>query len=217
MHYRVNNGIVESELAAKSVFQPNKYVLEYILSLNPTDTVLDYGCGKLRYTIPLSRQVKSVVAIDSEEQIEKIQMISGKKTALSQYHVDNVLICPIHSSAWKNQTYDVIICTNVLSAIPYRKERIKLLKNAKSVLKNTGTIYITTQYRNSYFSKYNGRDGVERFNDGWLIPRKKNKYSFYAPLNSNEIIDLCVETGFVIDKCFQKDGSCFIFASKAHE
>lgn len=214
MHYKINNGVIESELAAKSTRQPNKQVLEYIRTLSPEAVVLDYGCGKFRYTIPLSIQVKKVVAIDSLEQLSKRQIIAGRAMTLLEYHNNKVSICTIDSGKWRDTKYDAVICTNVLSAIPHHYERLQILKNARSVLKDTGEMFISTQYRNSYFNTYNERIDIQRYNDGWLIPRANNKYCFYAPLTSDAVAELCMEAELQIRKIYKRDGSCFIIAVK---
>ena len=213
MHYKIADGIIESELAAKSIRQPNRLVIEFIQSLSPSEVVLDYGCGKLRYTIPLANQVKTVVAIDSIEQLSKRQIIADEFTTLLEYRRDNVIICPIDSGEWRNLKYDTILCTNVLSAIPDHQERRQILKNIKSVIKQNGIIFFSTQYRNSYFKTYDNRIDIQKYNDGWLMPRAKNKYCFYAPLNAKAITTLCVEEGLHVIRTYKRDGSCFIIAT----
>lgn len=134
----------------------------------------------------------------------------GKKTKAAAY----VCIYSIDSVEWRNQQYDTIFCTNVLSAVPYYIERLQILKNAKSVLKDSGVLFISTQYRNSYFNTYNERADIQRFIDGWLIPRTNKKYCFYAPITENALSELCVDAGLQIKKVFKHDGSCFIIAAK---
>ena len=67
---------------------------------------------------------------------------------------------------WDKPKFDVVFCTNVLSAIPFENERLKLLKNAKKVLKTGGTLFVSVQYRNSYFKDYSRRKDVIKYNDG---------------------------------------------------
>ena len=214
MHYKVKDCVVESELAAKSVLQPNQNVLDYIKTLPNHYNVLDYGCGKLRYTLPLSNQVNKVVAIDSAEQINKRQIINGDKTSLSQIKIDNVVICTLDDDTWRQEKYDLVFCTNVLSAIPFDALREELIGNAYSVLTEKGQLFITVQYRNSYFSQYDHREDVERFEDGWLILKDKQKGMFYAPLTSKYIVKLCKKSGFKEFCVHNKDGSCYIIATK---
>lgn len=214
MHYKIKDYIVESELAAKSVFQPNKNVLNYINHIPPSYKVLDYGCGKLRYTLPLSNRVKKVVAIDSTEQIRKLQIINGQRIKLSDVKLDNVTIFALEDQEWKDESYDLVFCTNVLSAIPFECIREELISNAYTVLNDKGQLYITVQYRNSYFSQYNKRQDVEKFEDGWLILKNNHRGMFYAPLTSEYIVMLCKKNGFRKFKVSNKDGSCYIIATK---
>lgn len=214
MHYKIKEYVIESELAAKSVLQPNQNVLNYISNIPSFYTVLDYGCGKLRYTLPLSKRVKKVVAIDSAEQIKKLQVINGQRTSLSEVKIDNVTVCALEDSKWRAESYDLVLCTNVLSAIPFESIREKVISNACSVLKETGQLYITVQYRNSYFSQYNQRQDVTRFEDGWLILKNNQRGMFYAPLTSDYIVKLCQRNGFTNFHIYNKDGSCYITAKK---
>lgn len=214
MHYKIKEYVIESELAAKSVLQPNQNVLNYISNIPSFYTVLDYGCGKLRYTLPLSKRVKKVVAIDSAEQIKKLQVINGQRTSLSEVKIDNVTVCALEDSKWRAESYDLVLCTNVLSAIPFESIREEVISNACSVLKETGQLYITVQYRNSYFSQYNQRQDVTKFEDGWLILKKNQRGMFYAPLTSDYIVKLCQRNGFTNFHIYNKDGSCYITAKK---
>ena len=214
MHYKIKDYVIESELAAKSVLQPNQNVLNYISNIPSFYTVLDYGCGKLRYTLPLSKRVKKVVAIDSAEQIKKLQIINGQRTSLSEVKIDNVTVCALEDSKWRAEAYDLVLCTNVLSAIPFESIREEVIRNACSVLKETGQLYITVQYRNSYFSQYNQRQDVKKFEDGWLILKNKQRGMFYAPLTSDYIVKLCQKNGFTNFHICNKDGSCYITAKK---
>lgn len=79
---------------------------------------------------------------------------------------------------------------------------------------DSGVLFISTQYRNSYFNTYNERADIQRFIDGWLIPRTNKKYCFYAPITENALSELCVDAGLQIKKVFKHDGSCFIIAAK---
>lgn len=213
MHYQINGHIIKSELAAKPLAQTNKYVLEYISSLPKQHTVLDYGCGKLRYSIPLSKRVKSVVAIDSSEQIDSSKKIGNNYCKPRECSNNNLSVISLDEMNWDNDQFDIVFCTNVLSAIPFESERLKLLKRTKCVLKPSGTLFISVQYRNSYFKEYRTRRDVDRYKDGWIIKMKsKNQYAFYAELTSDYIVELCKKVGYTSFSVKKKDGSCFIEA-----
>src|SRR2546427_92673 len=85
MRYRVRGFTVRSENAAKPVTQPNPYVLKWIRELPQSASVLDFGCGKLRYTIPLADRVRHVTAVDSAVQLCRQQLLNGVRTNIKEY------------------------------------------------------------------------------------------------------------------------------------
>lgn len=211
MHYQINDITIKSELAAKPPSQTNKNVLQYISLLSNEYEVLDYGCGKLRYSIPISQKVKRVIAIDSKEQVDTYKKIGNRYCRPRDMSNSNLTVLSIEEMKWNESKFDVVFCTNVLSAIPFENERLKLLINAKKVLKNNGTLFISVQYRNSYFKSYSQRKDVIKYNDGWLIKKKsKNQYAFYAELSPDYIVELCKKAGYSSFSIRKKDGSCFI-------
>ena len=133
MHYHVGEYIIESELAAKPIGQTNKRILDFINELPKETQVLDYGCGKLRYSLPLSNKVSKVVAIDSNFQVDKIQKIGSLYTSPRMYNKNNLFVYDLDEEEWKKYTYDVVLCTNVLSAIPLNEYRLQVLQNAYKV------------------------------------------------------------------------------------
>lgn len=213
MHYQTSEFVIESELAAKPVSQTNKYVIEYIANLPRNLYVLDYGCGKLRYSIPLAMQVKQVIGIDSTYQVDSSKKIGECICSPRDYKMNNLAVMSIDDHDWRENVYDVVFCTNVLSAVPVESARLEIIENAKKVLKRDGYLFISVQYRNSYFSQYKTREDVVPYNDGWFIRRgRTNKGSFYAMLDAEYIISLCQRAGFDQFTVNKRDGSCFIEA-----
>lgn len=212
MHYYVNEYIIESELSAKSTKQTNKIVLNFISQLPSYYEVLDYGCGKLRYAIPLACQTAKVIAIDSIYQIEKRQKINDILIAPKEYIHKNLIVEDVNSMDWKRNRYDLVFCVNVLSAIPNDEERSKILINSKKVLKPQGYMYIVVQYRNSYFNYYETRENAIKFNDGWLLKRGNNKCYFYGLVTPEKIVNLCNNAGFTHYDVSKHNGSCYIKA-----
>jgi len=214
MHYKIGSKLVKSENAAKSIKQPNRNVINFISSI-PYDVVaLDYGCGKMRYTIPLANKVRKVIAIDSAEQIYRKQNINSQYTSIYNYAYDNmnnVFIYDINSQDWKKHKYDIVFCTNVLSAIPTDDIRVEVLKNIKGCLSSNGYVYLCVQYRNSYFTQYNTRDDIEIFNDGWII-KNKSAYAFYGILPPQKLLDLCKLASLHVYNMYLHDGSVYVMA-----
>lgn len=157
MHYNIKNLVIKSEYAAKSVKQPNSTILKIISNLSKDLIVLDYGCGKLRYTIPLSKVVNLVYSIDSEEQLlrnQKINDVTANIFSYANQYFNNVYIYDLKSVEWKYKKYDFVLCANVLSAVPLYEDRIQIIRNIINVLKQDGQAIITTQFYNSYFCTY---------------------------------------------------------------
>lgn len=216
MHYNINQDIIiKSENAAKSNLQPNKYVLDYFKGIYNMDLVLDYGCGKLRYTIPLCNLAEKVIAIDSEEQITRKQRIWAEQTSIIDYsdRINNLQVYSIRENKWKSYKYDFILCSNILSAIPYDSERFEVLNNIKELLNYKGRALITTQYRNSYFSTYESRNNTFKYHDGWII-KNKSYYSFYGLISTERLVGYCNKGGLSIEKIDIHDGSSFITVSR---
>ncbi len=212
MHYTINDYIIESELSAKPTSQTNKYLVDIINKLPNNYQVLDYGCGKLRYSIPLAKRVKTVVAVDSSFQIDKPQKINTFYGPPRDYELDGLKVCDISSDSWKKEKYDAVFCINVMSAIPYDNERFTIIQNSKEILKPHGFLLIAVQYRNSYFNAYKVRNDTKAYHDGWLIKRAKNKFSFYGMPKSEYISNLCYKAGFKSIKIKRHDGSYYIWA-----
>ena len=109
-----------------------------------------------------------------------------------------------------NERFDFILCTNVLSAIPFYEERMNVLRNIFNLLKKDGKVLVSVQYRNSYFNTYKSNPNAIMKNDGWLI-KKGNSYSFYALISPNKLIDMCYDVGFKMNRKIIKDGSIYLF------
>lgn len=210
MHYRIKNKTIKSEYAAKSVKQTNKEIVNIINRLNKDVVALDYGCGKLRYTIHLSKKVKMVYSIDSKEQINRTQLINDMKTTVKEYSekMDNVNVFALDNYEWKEVRYDFILCCNVLSAIPIYNERIKIFNNIKETLNNNGIALISTQYNNSYFNTYKIRKDCYKYYDGWIIGEKK--YAFYGIVTLEKLSYYARRVGLKIKSAYRKDGSAYL-------
>ncbi|HAT4321365.1 TPA: class I SAM-dependent methyltransferase [Clostridium perfringens] len=215
MYYKIKNKIIKSEYAAKSVKQPNKEILNIINYLPKETIALDYGCGKLRYTLYLSKKVKTVYSIDSEEQIKRVQLINGEKTTLKKYakDIENINIFSLNDYEWQEIKYDFILCCNVLSAVPFYSKRIEIFKNIKKNLSNDGIAVISTQYNNSYFNNYNSRKDCNKHYDGWII-KGKNNVAFYGLVNLEKLKYYAKKVGLKIDRAYKKSGSAYLFVRK---
>ncbi len=197
MHYKINDCIIKTEYAATSTQKPNCVVLDLIKLYAPGTDALDYGCGKLRHTIPLCGYAKSVIAVDSEEQIRRNQCICGKRATILDYaekYLPTLSVYKLDDNDWKNRTYGFILCTNVLSAVPCKSERLCILKRIKQLLAKEGIALISVQFRNSYYKTYAARMNTHAYEDGWIIS-SCNRYSFYGIIHPNSLHKLFSDSG----------------------
>lgn len=216
MHYTINEYLIKSENAALSYQQTNSQVLKYIDALPNDINILDYGCGKCRYSRQLDNKSKSIVLLDSKIQINRRQMICGTMTTVKSFantFLHNSTVFSLEELNQLNMKFDFILCTNVLSAIPFTSKRIDVLKNINAFLKENGTALITVQYRNSYFNTYSEKRDAFRYNDGWIIPRGHD-YAFYGIIQPQTLYDYCENAYLEIKEKHLNDGTVYLVVKK---
>lgn len=213
MHYTLNNIVIKSENTAKSSKQKNQIIVDYISRMKFCDSILDYGCGKCRYTRLLSSKANDIYLLDSQIQIKRKQIIEGQYTSVLEYANEfaNVSVISVETfQCLNNRSFDFILCTNVLSAVPYIEERKRILINIKRLLSKSGIALISVQYRNSYFKTYVENKENFPYEDGWII-KKGNSYSFYGMIYPDALYSLCKEVGLKVVDQINYDGSTYIF------
>jgi hypothetical protein len=203
MHYKYQDIIIKSENSAKPFSTPSKTMLSLFDEfIRKSDTVLDFGCGKLRYTIPLSKLAKRVIGVDSKEQLTRVIKISGETTTLVEYakKFKNVELHILCSPDWKNIKYDKFVLAHVLSSIPFEEERIKVVKTLRDVMVENSTLLACTNHRLSYFKKWDQSDRVIKYNNGYLV---KNPHpSYFGKIDKVKLAAYFESNGFEILKSF---------------
>lgn len=195
MRYTVQGQIIKSENAAKPHNQKSKIIDEYLLSRSVKDTVLDYGCGKLRYADSLIKIGNKVTFVDSELQLSREQVIRGEKTNVSEYIKRNYPNCEavsIEEIGSHTIRYDLITCTNVLSAIPCEEALSEAISNIRDLLKPGGIAIFVNQHRSSYFKKY--QSGKKHLH-GYLYSGRRG-HSYYGIMEKSKIEALVLSEGF---------------------
>ena len=174
--------------------------MSWIAGLPRSGSGLDLGCGKLRYTIHLAARLDSVTAVDSEVQVQRRQRLFGCNMSVREYaaaYLPNVRVCSVDADDWREHQYSIVLCSNVLSAIPFRTRRQQLLAAAYERLAPNGRLLVTTQYKNSYFKAWQSNNAAERFQDGFLVKRGRSG-SFYGLIDAPALTKLCRSVGFTI-------------------
>lgn len=216
MHYKINDTIVKLENAAKPTFTPSRYML-YLLEqyISKKDTVLDYGCGKLRYTIPVSKIAKSVYGVDSKEELFRSIKIKGQKTTITNFSekYKNIYLHTTTAKSWQEIKYDKIILSHVLSAIPHEKDRIKIVKKLYKVMHENSVLIACTNHRMSYFKKWDKSPKIDKYNDGYFV--KEPAPSYFGVINKAKLTNYFIKNKFEILKSYIEEDNAYCICKRA--
>ncbi len=198
MRYRVKGVEIRTENTAKPVCQAARSVLRWIEGHPPVEAALDYGCGKLRYAKALASRCSRLTLVDSRVQLERTQMINGCRTSVREYvdaHLPEARTLSADDFTKDRETYDTVICANVLSAIPCARKRSQVLRAILRALKQEGECLFVTQYRNSYFSKVSASPDAIPHLDGWILKTARGAF-YYGVLPLTRLQPLLRRHGF---------------------
>lgn len=219
MRYNVQGLTIKSENAAQGPRRASRRVLEWIWAQETHSRILDYGCGKLRYTLPLSRRVREVLAVDSEAQLSRVQTVNGCRTSLIEYsrcHLENVRLSTPESVAWQCERLDAALLANVLSAVPVLAERERILARIRSCLRPGGELFLCSQFRNSTCDAYPENPRAERYLDGWFVRHSDGKgASFYAMLSPTDLAKICHQAQMEVVREETIEHSAYLTARRA--
>lgn len=213
MRYKIDGITIRSENAAKPCNQKSQRVDSYLCTLS-AETLLDFGCGKLRYSDTLVKISPRVTFLDSLVQINREQLIRGERTTVANYIRQNYPNC--HAVSYEDVKqhalkYDLITCTNVLSAIPCEKTLRDVISHICRLLKSNGMAVFVNQHRSSYFKRY--ESGSRRLFGH--IHKGARGYSYYGIVGQNEIEELLKNTGFRVLRSWRAGESTFTEATHA--
>ena len=124
------------------------YEESYIKKFIPRkDLLLDIGCGGGREGIALTKLGYQVVGFDFVYHM----VMNAKKTAIKQQHNIKFLVMNALNLGFSDKTFKSALMTGqVLSFIPFRKNRIRALRETFRVLKPGGILILTTHSRRSH-------------------------------------------------------------------
>lgn len=213
MRYYLDNGVVvDSDNTAKSYKQPARATIAYIESLENVDNIMDYGCGKLRYSLYLKNKCETLTLVDSGRQLSKVQKIHDYKTSIVDFvntSLQNTRAINPDQLFEDEVLYDFVFCSNVLSAIPSEEARNEVLQNILGKLKKDGEAIFITQYANSFYNKKEKNNNAQKYFDGWLT-NKNFKGTYYGLLNKKKLTEILMNAGFDIVKSWTVDQSVFV-------
>ncbi|MBI1822327.1 MAG: methyltransferase domain-containing protein [Nitrospirae bacterium] len=193
--------------------QASAALTNWILTRPPVRRALDYGCGKLRYAPYLARQCSQLGLVDSNVQLDRSQVIAGRRTTVKRYAQRHWPSCRIYAieEFWHGieEKYDFVLCSNVLSAIPSYHLRNRSLKAIMSCLRQKGECLFVNQYTNSEFHKARNRPEAIDHLDGWILASQKSA-SYYGILDRAKTIRILRAIGFRILEAWIDGQSAFV-------
>lgn len=178
--------------------------------------ILDYGCGKLRYSNVLSTKCSSLTLVDSEVQLSRKQSLGCRKTSVRLYarsrwpHSRTLNV----DAFWcDRRSYDFVLCANVLSAIPDQRCRSRVLSKLASVLSRRGKCLFVAQYRNSYFKEVASSQVTIPHLDGWIMKGRRGA-CYFGVLGKEKLVTLAVRNGFGIIRAWTNGESAYVLARR---
>ena len=217
MRYRVKGMLVRSENAAKPMTDVAGPLVEWLKRRPYTHSALDYGCGKLRYTLYLVTRSEHLGITDSAVQLNRTQCIGGRMTNVRQYAGEHWPACQIYEldEFWHGirRRYAFILCANVLSAIPCPRIRAKSLRALHTALTSNGTLLVVNQHANSYFTKASQKAGAFPHLDGWVLQSRKSA-AYYGILNQKSTIKILTRFGFAVVDAWNNGQSNYVLVRR---
>ena len=125
--------VLESE--DRKTWQNPKEILESI-DINPDYVAADLGCGSGFFTVPLSRKVNKVYAIDLQQ-----EMMDFLEQKIQRQKIGNIepLLSRKDEIPLENESVDILITVNTLHEFPDKK---KTIEEIKRVVKPEGQVVI---------------------------------------------------------------------------
>jgi predicted TPR repeat methyltransferase len=215
MRYRLRElGLeVRSEHAAKPTAARSQFLLNWIARRSRVRLAVDYGCGRLRYSLPLCSIAKKVIAVDSREQLEKLQTVNGIRTTVLDFVRQNrkIRVLDVEDFTASEFSADLVICINVLSAIPHEVERHRVASRVASHLNSSGLCLFSVQHQNSDFNRVRRTGHARPYKDGYIIDMGK-WVSFYGLLTREYIAHLVRRAGLQVESAFINGQSTYVIA-----
>ena len=217
MRYLIEGEIIRSENAAKSYKQKSKFVSNYLRARPSSNRVMDFGCGKLRYSDEIVSISKQVVFLDSDLQLSRSQMVRGVSTSVAEYvstHYAHAQILSFESAVAQgvHSCFDFINCSNVLSAIPCVDYLQSALSIIYSALRGGGEALFVNQFRCSSFSKF---ESGRRHMYGYIYKARLG-YTYYGVMTNDVVVDLLVPLGFEVVNVWSEEDVGFVLVRRPH-
>lgn len=174
--------VIDVTLSSSSGLPPHKVIRESVISFfkdRRVETVLDFGAGAIRQSMPLLDRGFQVCAVEYEEQFKR----PGSAKALEKARKNANFSTLIYPRDFKNDTrrFDAVLLCYVLQVMPEPKERDLVLSLIKKKLRDDGYVL--------YMSRYGQMPSVppdQKVSDGIFTRPGDKSHSFYREFTTEE-------------------------------
>jgi len=140
----------------------------YLKNINKIDSVLDLGCNNGQHSLKIARKCRKVVGVDYDRMQLQIARESSRDKGIK--NVKFIFHNLEKKLSIKNNSFDKILCLDVLEHIVNRK---LLLKEIKRILKPEGIAFIAIPNTKTSWKKLQKKVGLNYYSD----PDHKIEYS----------------------------------------
>jgi SAM-dependent methyltransferase len=189
MQYNIKGTVINSHNAAKPHSQSSREVVDCLIDVGTVRSILDLGCGKLRYSSHLIKISSNICFVDSKIQLERVQTIKGERCSVKEYvgkYYPESKCVALEDIEDLQENFDLVFCSNVLSAIPCENTLNETMSIIFRALSDYGKALIVNQHRSSYFKKF--EQGVPHLY-GYLHKGRRGT-SYYGIIDKDAIYDL---------------------------
>jgi hypothetical protein len=162
--------------------EPNRGLLDHLVPWMKDRgyrSVLDFGAGALRHTIPLLNAGIEVIAVEYKKAYQRPK--AAEACATAQKHGGFTALVWPHDFLDSSLTYDVALLMFVLQVIPVQADR-------KAVLKAIGDHFGRNGPKRLFYASRTGEarelSDDTKYKDGWVRGRGTNDRTFYTEWNA---------------------------------
>ena len=171
--------------------------LKDIYDPQPSETVIDFGCGWGTFCWAFSNQVHHITGIDFSE--TSIRLCNAH---LKKQRYDNVvfLLNDVRKVSLTSEAYDLILAADLFEHL-YLKDTKKVIREAYRLLKRKGHLSIWTPSRSHIIEILKNRN---------ILLKKDETHVDYK--SKKELIEMLESAGFIIKKHYYAESHIPVFS-----
>jgi hypothetical protein len=186
---------------------PNKVFHDVLIKLfrqNGVETIVDFGAGALRHTLPLLKAGFQVCSVEFEEQFKKPACAEAMAKA-EGHHNFTKMIWPADFKK-DNRRFDAGLLCYVLQTMPLKNERELVLKILRKKLRDDSFLLWMSRY-----GQLNGIPKDQAVRDGFFMWPERETHSFYTEFPTETTHEMMKNYGFNRLKSLSERGTEQVF------